>query len=105
MFFNETIYGTQDRRDDEVAGIKSTSRLFGSHLRALNAPAAVLFIVFLSLSGIYNGNGPIFFVLGCGGAAAYISWQLFSWEIDDNGGNSLLIFMVSRLLRSCLIMP
>lgn len=72
----DTIYAHQDVLDDKKAGVKSTAvRWAGSTKGALAALAAVQ-ISCLAGAGVAAGAGPVFFVGGCGGAAALTAWMI-----------------------------
>ncbi|EKM50709.1 uncharacterized protein PHACADRAFT_104198 [Phanerochaete carnosa HHB-10118-sp] len=82
--FADTIYAAQDKSDDEKAGIKSTARLFGSHIRGILALFAIAFVGSLVLAGLLNGNNLPYFMIGCAGVAAHIIWQFYVWQPDDD---------------------
>ncbi len=88
----DTIYALQDIEDDEVAGIKSSARLFGPRVRAgvggCYALAAALLLGALALAGA----GPAGY-LALAAFAAHLAWQ--TARIDPADGRSAL-----RLFRS-----
>lgn len=79
----DTEYACQDRRDDARAGVKSTALLFGDHVRAVLVVFAVAFVATLTTAGVMNNQGPMYFVITCGGAAAHFGWQFLTWEVDN----------------------
>lgn len=79
----DTIYACQDRPDDVKAGVKSTAVLFGDHVRVIVASFASIFVSFLCVSGLLNGNGFWYFVLSCGGTACHLMWQLATWDVSN----------------------
>jgi len=88
----DTIYALQDLEDDEVAGIKSSARLFGRRVRAGVAACYVLAAALLAASLLLAGAGPSAW-LGLAGFAAHLGWQ--ASRIDPRDGASAL-----RLFRS-----
>jgi 4-hydroxybenzoate polyprenyltransferase len=88
----DTIYALQDIEDDEVAGIKSSARLFGPRVRAgvggCYALAAALLLGALALAGA----GPAGY-LALAAFAAHLAWQ--TARIDPADGRGAL-----RLFRS-----
>ncbi len=103
----DTIYALQDARDDPAAGIKSTARLFGPHVRLavglLYAGAVLLIEGALAAAG---GTGaPGRFALaqaGVAGFALHLGWQVATLDPADparalhlfrsNRGAGLLLF-------------
>jgi 4-hydroxybenzoate polyprenyltransferase len=90
----DTIYALQDIEDDALAGVKSTARLFGTHVRtwiflfylmsfALTAAAAVF--------GFRNGFAALLLLP----ALAHFLWQMRRLEID-NPQNALRLFRSNR---------
>ncbi|RDB21485.1 4-hydroxybenzoate polyprenyltransferase, mitochondrial [Hypsizygus marmoreus] len=79
----DTIYACQDKKDDVNAGVKSTALLFGNHIKAILAIFGTILISSLLLSGVMNGQSPIYFVLGVIGGAAHLCWQLYTVDIDS----------------------
>ena len=90
----DTIYAYQDRRDDEMIGIKSTARLFGDQ----PMPSVLLFyalaVLFLALTGWADHLGKSYYiVLACG--AVFAGVQLAQWKFD-NPDNCLARFRANR---------
>ena len=90
----DTIYALQDIEDDEIAGIKSSARFFGAHVRigvgACYAAAALL----LAASLWVVGPGP-FAWAGLAGFAAHLAWQLRRLDRTDGAG-ALRLFRANR---------
>ena len=100
MLFADTIYASQDRADDEKAGIKSSARLFGARLRTITGAFGMAFIGFLTLAAEANGNGAVFSVV-CATACIHIISILWAWSIDDpKSGGRLFEVCVTRV--SCI---
>lgn len=80
----DTIYAHQDKRDDVVAGIKSTALLFGDKSMRWVSLFYALTIIFLALAGWFEGGA-----LGRGYgwgllvAACFAAVQLILWQPDD----------------------
>lgn len=90
----DTIYAIQDARDDVAAGIRSTARLFGPHLRLavalLYAGAVLMAETALALAG---AAGSLWAQAGICGFALHLGWQVARLDLAD-------ISMALRLFRS-----
>jgi 4-hydroxybenzoate polyprenyltransferase len=90
----DTIYAVQDIEDDEIAGIRSSARLFGRHVRLAvglcYAPAALL----VALAARDAGVGLVGF-LGVAAFAAHLAWQVVSLRARDGRG-ALALFRSNR---------
>ncbi|MDP9128499.1 MAG: 4-hydroxybenzoate octaprenyltransferase [Pseudomonadota bacterium] len=78
----DTIYAHQDKRDDEIAGIMSTARLFGDHSRRWVALFYAVALLVLALMGTLAGLGQGFYALLIL-AAAFAAVQVLAWQPDD----------------------
>ncbi|KAJ1947514.1 Para-hydroxybenzoate--polyprenyltransferase, mitochondrial precursor (PHB:polyprenyltransferase), partial [Linderina pennispora] len=72
----DTIYGHQDKRDDVVAGVKSTSLLFGDSTRPILTGFSATTMSLISLAGYMNGQGLPFYLTALGAGSAHLIWQL-----------------------------
>ncbi len=88
----DTIYALQDIEDDEVAGIKSSARLFGAGVRAGVAACYGATVALLAASLWLAGAGAAAFA-GLAAFAAHLAWQVA--RIDPADGR-----MALRLFRS-----
>ncbi|KXN91303.1 4-hydroxybenzoate polyprenyltransferase, mitochondrial [Leucoagaricus sp. SymC.cos] len=79
----DTIYACQDRKDDIVAGIRSTAVLFGDNVRLISAAFSTCFVLCLAWTGFMNSNGPAYFILSVFGSALHFIWQLSSLDFDN----------------------
>ncbi|KAI0092188.1 UbiA prenyltransferase [Irpex rosettiformis] len=79
----DTIYACQDREDDVTAGIKSTALLFGDSVRIILSLFAAGFVTCLAFAGVFNAQGPWYFIISVGGAAAHMTWQLYTVEFSS----------------------
>ncbi|KAJ1662405.1 Para-hydroxybenzoate--polyprenyltransferase, mitochondrial precursor (PHB:polyprenyltransferase) [Coemansia sp. RSA 1813] len=79
----DTIYGHQDKRDDVVAGVKSTSLLFGDNTKSILSAFSASTIGLICLSGYMNGQGIPFFATVLGAGCSHLIWQLKSVNIND----------------------
>ncbi|GJN88726.1 hypothetical protein Rhopal_001692-T1 [Rhodotorula paludigena] len=79
----DTIYAHQDKTDDVSAGVKSTALLFGEQTRPILTAFSASFVSLLALSGYLNAQGPAFYALSVGGAAAHLAWQLRKADLDS----------------------
>ncbi len=92
----DTVYAVQDARDDPAAGIKSTARLFGRHLRlavALLYATTVCLVESALLAG--GRGGHIVAQLGILGFAVHLAWQVNRIRVD-NPATALAIFRSNR---------
>ncbi|CAE6519428.1 unnamed protein product [Rhizoctonia solani] len=80
-FGYDTIYGYQDRRDDPKAGVKSTALLLGADPQPFLYTLAAGFIAFLTLAGLFNRQGPLYYVFTVGFAAAHVYWQVSTLDV------------------------
>jgi len=90
----DTIYALQDIEDDEVAGIKSSARLFGANVRPAIAACFALAVGLLVGALKLAGAGP----LGYAGAlafAAHLAWQVTILAPGD-GALALRLFRSNR---------
>lgn len=90
----DTIYAVQDERDDPAAGVLSTARLFGAHVRTavalFYALAAGLLAVALTFVG---ANG--FAWAGLAVFAAHLAWQIATLRAGD-ASVALMLFRSNR---------
>ena len=96
----DTVYATQDKEDDAHVGVKSTARLFGSHVRAITSCFAGATVVCLLLSGFLTGRGPTFFAISCVGSAIHFVWQMFGWNVDNRAQAARIFKVRSRAASS-----
>ncbi|MGJ3264968.1 MAG: 4-hydroxybenzoate octaprenyltransferase [Salinarimonas sp.] len=90
----DTIYALQDIEDDEIAGIKSSARLFGPRVRlaigACYAACVALMVGALALVAA----GPLAWA-GLAAFAAHLAWQVATLDPAD-GRRSLMLFRANR---------
>ena len=92
----DTIYALQDARDDPNAGIKSTARLFGRHVRV--AVGLLYTGSVLLLEGALTAAGVAalpFAQAGVIGFALHLGWQLGRLDASDPVG-ALRLFRSNR---------
>src|SRR5215213_4303065 len=90
----DTIYALQDIEDDEIAGIKSSARLFGEHVRAAVAACYGLALALLLGSLWLVKAGPAAYS-GAAAFAAHLAWQVREIEPRD-GARALRLFRSNR---------
>ena len=73
----------QDKTDDVLVSVKSTALLFGDQSRIILTGFSLSFLSLLSTAGYMNGQGPLFYSLSVGGAAAHLAWQLRTVDFDS----------------------
>ncbi|KAJ3092455.1 Para-hydroxybenzoate--polyprenyltransferase, mitochondrial precursor (PHB:polyprenyltransferase) [Quaeritorhiza haematococci] len=79
----DTIYALQDKKWDLQAGIKSTAILAHNRTHQFLSTFAVSQLGLLTMAGICNGQGPLFYMVSVGGAAAHLVWQLKTLNEHD----------------------
>jgi 4-hydroxybenzoate polyprenyltransferase len=90
----DTIYALQDIEDDEIAGIKSSARFFGEHVRVGIALSYGLACVLIGLSFGLAGVGGLGF-LGLALFALHLAWQVLRVDRADGAG-ALRLFRANR---------
>jgi 4-hydroxybenzoate polyprenyltransferase len=90
----DTIYALQDIEDDEIAGIKSSARLFGDQVRAAVAACYGLALALLLGSLWLVNAGPAAYS-GAAAFAAHLAWQVRAIEPRD-GARALRLFRSNR---------
>jgi 4-hydroxybenzoate polyprenyltransferase len=78
----DTIYGHQDREDDVLIGVKSSSLRLGRRTRPVVAGLYALTMVCLAAAGALAGLHWIYYA-GLAGAAAHLAWQIRALDIDS----------------------
>lgn len=91
----DTIYALQDIRDDERAGVRSTARLFGAHVKsavgALYAASAICAAVAAASAGVGG-----FAWLGVCAFAAHLLWQTLALSPGCAPVQALKLFRANR---------
>ncbi|KAK7040155.1 hypothetical protein VNI00_009961 [Paramarasmius palmivorus] len=90
----DTIYGSQDKKDDVKAGVKSTALLFGHHARYMLTFFSSLMLACLATAGMLNEQNVWFYGVSVGGAALHFFYQIFS--VDTESPQSCLKFFESN---------
>jgi 4-hydroxybenzoate polyprenyltransferase len=92
----DTIYAIQDARDDPAAGIKSTARLFGTHVRAAVGTLYILAVAAIEIALVSAGAGMhVLAQAGVFGFALHLAWQVR--RIDPSSpARALLLFRSNR---------
>ncbi|KAJ7078543.1 4-hydroxybenzoate polyprenyl transferase [Mycena belliarum] len=79
----DTIYGSQDKKDDVKAGVKSIvlllHRYTWSALLAFSLGTVMCWII----SGIINGSGAPYFAISAGGGGLLLARDLLTMDLDD----------------------
>lgn len=78
----DTIYGYQDRKDDKMLGLKSTSLYFGDNPQwSLTALASISVLSILTTGYISNLTLP--FYIGISGISCHLIWQIWTLNVND----------------------
>ena len=92
----DTIYAIQDSRDDEVAGIRSTARLFGPRLKLAVALLYATAVALAELALAAAGGMDLFWAqAGVAGYALHLCWQVASIDLADPA-QALRLFRANR---------
>jgi len=78
----DTIYAHQDREDDALIGLRSTARLFGQRTKPALAILYSAAVLLIGASGLMAGGG-LLFLIGLGGFAVHLAWQIARLDISD----------------------
>jgi 4-hydroxybenzoate polyprenyltransferase len=78
----DTIYALQDARDDAIVGIRSTARLFGSHVK-FGVGLFYAATAALALAAIEAAGGGAMALVGWLAYAAHLAWQTSQVEGAD----------------------
>lgn len=90
----DTIYAHQDKKDDELVGIKSTALLFGERSKYWVSIFYALSMTSIVLASVLAGSGVISLVLLIL-PALHLMNQIRDWDMNDPE-NSLIIFKSNR---------
>ncbi|AWN48141.1 4-hydroxybenzoate octaprenyltransferase [Methylobacterium terrae] len=90
----DTIYAVQDIEDDEIAGIKSSARFFGTRVRLAVAGCFLACVLFIGLALSGAGAGPIG-LSGLALFAGHLAWQVGRLDPRD-GAEALRLFRSNR---------
>lgn len=90
----DTIYALQDIRDDAIAGVRSTARLFGDHVRAA---VGLMYAVAVALSALavhLAAVSPLAYA-GVAAFAIHCAWQVATIDAGDKN-RALVLFRSNR---------
>ena len=91
----DTIYALQDLRDDAIAGVRSTARLFGAKVQpavgALYCGSALA-----AALAVFTAGGGLFSYLGVAAYAAHLAWQTAQTREDVAPQTALALFRSNR---------
>ena len=90
----DTIYAHQDKRDDELVGVKSLARYLGDESRPWIAGFTAAALFFMGLAGYAGGLSPAFYWGMCI-AALHAVWHLVRWRMEDPA-SCLAVFRSNR---------
>ena len=90
----DTIYAVQDIEDDELAGIRSSARLFGRRLKGAVGLCYGLAALCVALAAWQAGAGPVGY-LGVAAFAGHLAWQVGRLQERDGAG-ALRLFRSNR---------
>nr|WP_207783237.1 4-hydroxybenzoate octaprenyltransferase [Methylosinus sp. RM1] len=91
----DTIYALQDKRDDTIAGVRSTALLFGAHVRLAVGALYLGSVVFAELALLTADVGG-FAQLGLAAYAAHLCWQVYRTNDAATPQVALMLFRSNR---------
>lgn len=91
----DTIYALQDVRDDAIAGVRSTARLFGAQIKRAVGGLYAGSVICAALAAYMIGGG-LFSWLGVAAYAAHLAWQVSLTREDAPPGTALMLFRSNR---------
>jgi len=90
----DTIYAHQDKKDDEVVGVKSTARLFGQRTKPVLSGFAAAQAGLLLAAGHAAGCGGVYQAAVAAGAV-HQAWQIGAVDLD-NGKQCMSMFVSNK---------
>eukprot|EP00611_Tribonema_gayanum_P022106 TRINITY_DN437_c0_g1_i1.p3 TRINITY_DN437_c0_g1~~TRINITY_DN437_c0_g1_i1.p3 ORF type:complete len:144 (-),score=23.84 TRINITY_DN437_c0_g1_i1:101-532(-) len=78
----DTLYGHQDKRDDQKLGLKSTSLLFGERTKPVLGGFTAVCISSLVYTG-YAAHLGLPFYVGTAAAAAHLARQVYTADLEN----------------------
>lgn len=91
----DTIYALQDVRDDAVAGVRSTARLFGAQVKRAVGGLYAGSAICVALAAFAAGGG-FFLWLGVAAYAAHLAWQVSLTRENAPVDLALMLFRSNR---------
>jgi 4-hydroxybenzoate polyprenyltransferase len=91
----DTIYALQDLRDDAIAGVRSTARLFGERVQLAVGGLFAASVIFAELATLAAGGG-VLAQLGVAAFAAHLGWQTLQTREDASPALALRLFRANR---------
>ncbi|KAF8067021.1 4-hydroxybenzoate polyprenyl transferase [Lyophyllum atratum] len=79
----DTIYACQDKRDDVVAGVKSTALLFGTWIRPILFALASALVASLYVAGVMNNLGKAYHAISVVGGGFYLAKEMYTVDLDS----------------------
>jgi 4-hydroxybenzoate polyprenyltransferase len=91
----DTIYALQDVRDDAIAGVRSTARLFGAQVKRAVGALYAGSVVCAAMATAAIGGG-LFAWIGVAAYAAHLAWQTSLTREDATPDTALTLFRSNR---------
>lgn len=98
----DSIYAAQDMEDDALAGVRSSARAMGRHLRRGVALFYALTTILLA-AAIWRWTGQPLWALGVVPAAMHFGWQLWRFRPGD-ATSALVAFRSNREAGALLVL-
>jgi 4-hydroxybenzoate polyprenyltransferase len=91
----DTIYALQDVRDDAIAGVRSTARLFGAQVKGAVGGLYAGSVICAALA-VHLIGGGVFAWAGVAAYAAHLAWQVSLTHEDTPVAVALKLFRSNR---------
>jgi 4-hydroxybenzoate polyprenyltransferase len=91
----DTIYALQDVSDDAIIGVKSTARLFGTHVRPCVGALYGASVLCLEIAILTSGRAGFWMQAGLIGFALHLAWQVMKIDPVETAG-ALRLFRANR---------
>jgi 4-hydroxybenzoate polyprenyltransferase len=90
----DTIYALQDARDDAIAGVRSTARLFADNVTS-GVSLFYLLAILSACAAVHLARGGVFAWLGVFGFALHLAWQVRT-IVPGDSPRALMLFRSNR---------
>jgi len=91
----DTIYALQDLRDDAIAGVRSTARLFGTHVRPAVGALYAACVIFAELA-LLSVHAGVWAQAGLAAYAAHFVWQISQTSENCAPSTAMALFRSNR---------
>ncbi|KAH8592119.1 UbiA prenyltransferase family-domain-containing protein [Bisporella sp. PMI_857] len=104
LVYLDLIYASQDRPDDEKAGVKSLAVWLGDNLKLGLSVLGLAQIIFFTQAGFQASVSTFFWIFGIGVWAMSVPWSVLSLNLQDRHsggriflGNAVLVLYLTAI--------